>query len=530
MPTVTTIDPRDVVEPWWEPFASAEERACGTALLAEDLADLTASLPDPGDPAWSLAVDVAGHEVHDTDVEPPAVTDADLLAELTGPARPGDVALLASIDPTTLTDPQSHVAYLSAIARCQALLAAMNGAAVVAAAGSESSGALRAEQHVETEVAMARRTGAFEAGTLIEVSRALATTFTGFTAALAAGEISERHCRELVSATRSIRDEQVLRAIEERVLPRARRRTAVQLRRDIAQAIADLDPDAASRLVRARESRRVTFRALEDGLGYVALVHELPVVQSIVATIKADARAVRRERGGAAAVAAGDADATVDATQADAFAARVLGTVADDGSVAWDRTEQPVTVTVVMDLETLRGEADRMALLDGEPVPAAVGREIADGARMWRRAVTDPVSGHLLDYGTEQYLPDRLRRFVLARDGGCTTPTCTNRSADRMQMDHVIPFPEGSSSAVNGDGKCIRCHVLKTLGLLRTSDHKADGSAVLTSAWGQRFVIPPRPFLHDPAERARTVPGAAAGPPPPAPPPPGDARDDTPPF
>jgi hypothetical protein len=195
----------------------------------------------------------------------------------------------------------------------------------------------------------------------------------------------------------------------------------------------------------------------------------------------------------------------------------VLGTAADDGSVILDRTAIPISLTLVMDLDTLRAEADRHALLDGEPVPADVARDYAGGARMWRRAVTEPVTGHLLDYGREQYLPDRLRDYVLARDH-CRAPGCTTRAAARLQMDHAIPFPDGATSAANVGGLCVKHHQLKTERLAHLLDTDADGSATWLTAWGTRVEIPSRPFLHDPADhRSDTGPAPDVGPPPPAP-------------
>jgi hypothetical protein len=180
------------------------------------------------------------------------------------------------------------------------------------------------------------------------------------------------------------------------------------------------------------------------------------------------------------------------------MAARVLGNVAEDGSVTWDRSTQEVlSLTLVMDLDTLRGEADRFAFLDGAPIPATLARDLAEGAKLWRRAVTDPVTGVLLDYGTEQYLPDTLRRFVMARDGECGNPVCPR---ERLHMEHAVPFPEGPSSAANCRAWCPTCHQLKTQGRLRFTDTQADGSATLITEWGQTFRIPPRPFLHDPAD------------------------------
>ena len=139
-----------------------------------------------------------------------------------------------------------------------------------------------------------------------------------------------------------------------------------------------------------------------------------------------------------------------------------------------------------------------MALLAGQPVPAGVARDWADGARLWRRAVTDPVDGHLLDYGTTQYLPAPLRRFVLARDGGCRAPTCSVASPRRLQMDHAVPYPQGPSSAANTGGACTTDHQLKTAGHLALTRSRPDGSCTWTTAWGQTRQVPARPYLHDP--------------------------------
>ncbi|MEO6822727.1 MAG: hypothetical protein ABI468_09950, partial [Candidatus Nanopelagicales bacterium] len=71
---------------------------------------------------------------------------------------------------------------------------------------------------------------------------------------------------------------------------------------------------------------------------------------------------------------------------------------------------------LVIDLATLRREADNPCLLDRTPIPAPVGRELARSVRAWRRVVTDPVTGHLLDFGRRVYLPPPLVKFIHARD------------------------------------------------------------------------------------------------------------------
>ena len=134
---------------------------------------------------------------------------------------------------------------------------------------------------------------------------------------------------------------------------------------------------------------------------------------------------------------------------------------------------------------------------------------------MFRRMVTDPVTAHLLDYGRTQYLPQPLRHYVLARDGGCRAPGCTTRSPGRLQMDHAVEFPEGPTSAANCGGLCLTHHQLKTAGHVDLIDSHADGSVDWHTTWGQIVHIAPRPYLHDPDDDVEPEPPPPAEPDPP---------------
>ncbi|HEY7857441.1 MAG TPA: HNH endonuclease signature motif containing protein, partial [Candidatus Nanopelagicales bacterium] len=169
--------------------------------------------------------------------------------------------------------------------------------------------------------------------------------------------------------------------------------------------------------------------------------------------------------------------------------------------------EPPVRVLeghLVIDLATLRREADNLCLLDGTPISAPVGRELARSVRAWRRIVTDPVTGHLLDYGRRVYLPPPLLRFIHARDGLCTAPYC-QRPASRCQNDHRTPFPEGPSNTTNCALLCDRHHPLKTDRYVSITNGHANGSMTWTTAWGQQVTTEPRPYLDTP-----NPPGPAA--------------------
>ena len=504
-----------VTDEWWDddvtPFPGGGERALGRELALLDHED---DLRD------NAVRDASGADVE----VPPLPSDADLLATLGGPAHPADLLLLESVAVDPYAPRRELLTRLGALRRVSGLVAALESETLVALAGDRSWGDYLAEVHVEHEVAVATRSSRYGAGRAIENARALATDFPGFHDALRAGEISTAHVSALVERTRVVADNLVLREIGRRALPKARRRTPGQFADEVTRLVERLDPDAATRHTRARTKRAVWARPMPDGMGQLGVVHDWSTVAAIKATLDADAaaaRALARQQHDEAASgatedeSADDDDATLEALRADALAARVLGTVDADGAVTWDRAAVPVLVEVVIDLATLRGEADRECLLDGQPVPAQAGRELASHARMFRRMDTDPVTAHLLDYGRTQYLPQPLRHYVLARDGGCRAPGCTTRSPGRLQMDHAVEFPEGPTSAANCGGLCLTHHQLKTTGHVDLIDSHTDGSVDWHTTWGQIMHIAPRPYLHDPADEVEPEPPPPAEPDPP---------------
>ena len=458
---------------------TAEEVALGAELAALDRAD-DAEAYDGWDDALAGLV---------------ASSESDEVDRLGGPADPADLMLLASIDPRSLDDAIVRVRYLQALDRVAGLVSALQHDAVVALSGAHASPRYLDEVHVEHEIAIARRTSRYTAGRAVEAARALETVFPGFRDALRAGEIGAGHVSVLVERTRAVTDEDTLARIGSAALPRAARLTVGQFAREVTALVARFDRDAAARAATARQTRRVWSRQVEDGMGYLGMTHDWPTIKAITDAVTADGRALQLSRGGAAAAADGDQDAAADACRADALAARVLGTIEDDGSVTWDRSKVTVVVDVVIDLDTLRREAVHVALLDGQPVPAEAGREAAAWATAWRRMVTDPVDGHLLDYGTTTYLPGRLRRFTFARDDTCRAPCCSVRSHARLDLEHATPWPDGPSSTANCGAACRTCHQLKTAGHAAITDSRTDGSCTWTTAWGQTIHVPPRPVL-----------------------------------
>ena len=156
---------------------------------------------------------------------------------------------------------------------------------------------------------------------------------------------------------------------------------------------------------------------------------------------------------------------------------------------------RPITVNVTIDLPTLLGLAENPGQLAGYgAIPASVARTLASDGK-WRRFITDPQSGALLDYGRETYLPpQQLVDFLIARDRTCRFPGC-RQSAYRGDLDHAQSWESGGdTSAQNLGSLCRRHHRMKTHGgwdLVSNS----DGSCDWKSPAGKEFHVPARPIL-----------------------------------
>jgi hypothetical protein len=119
---------------------------------------------------------------------------------------------------------------------------------------------------------------------------------------------------------------------------------------------------------------------------------------------------------------------------------------------------RPATVNVSVAYTTLIGTDDRPAHLHGHgPITAAVARRIAAHGT-WRRLLTDPVSGAVLDVGRSRHTPPPdLADHVTARDHTCRFPTCT-RPAETCDLDHSTPWERGGSTSAANLGPLHRGH------------------------------------------------------------------------
>jgi hypothetical protein len=208
--------------------------------------------------------------------------------------------------------------------------------------------------------------------------------------------------------------------------------------------------------------------------------------------VSSDARGTHADSSDALGTDARGTDVrSADMKRADALTALAgYALAASSADVALHR--RPITVNVTIDLPTLLGLSENPGQLAGYgAIPASVARALASDGK-WKRFITDPQTGALLDYGRETYSPPQaLIDFLIARDRTCRFPGC-RKSAALSDLDHAQSWEEGGTTSLDNLGAlCRRHHLLKTHGGW-SIESRADGSCTWTSPLGKIYQTPAR--------------------------------------
>lgn len=160
-------------------------------------------------------------------------------------------------------------------------------------------------------------------------------------------------------------------------------------------------------------------------------------------------------------------------------------------------------IQLVVSAETVLGIADTPGELAGYgPVGPEQARRIVHLAgTTWRRLITDPVTGAVLDHGRTSYAPPAaLADHVQARFGWtCTRPGCSNVAAD---LDHATAWAElGETSVDNLHTVCRGCHTAKHAGW--TVRITPDGTTTWRTPHGRSSTTGPTD--HRPEDRVPRV-------------------------
>jgi len=413
------------------------------------------------------------------------------------------LAKLVAIDPIKLS-PSARIDYLTALERQTAWLQALMQRAIIAVAGNEPSVAngedifFGVDEAEREDVSTALRLSAGTAQSRIDVARTLVNHLPNTCSALATGDISLAHANVIAKETAAaIRDgltEYQIFEVEQRAIAHAEFHTPAQVANQVRTSLARIAPETFEDTVaRARDTRRVSCYNDSDGMSTVVAILPAADAQVVMNAIESFIRLANAD------IEKGDGSVgTTDVRSTDMKRADALTAIAAASLTASPVTphRRPISINVTIDLPTLLGLAENPGQLAGYgAIPASVARELASDGK-WKRFITDPQTGNLLDYGRESYEPPQvLKDFLIARDRTCRFPGC-RRSAALSDLDHAQSWQEGGSTSPENLGAlCRRHHRLKTHDGWSVTSH-GDGSCTWVSPLGKKFFTPAR-SIHD---------------------------------
>ena len=410
-------------------------------------------------------------------------TDTARWLEMLEAAEPGAEIIhqLARYDVHTLT-PYEQVALLRALDKQRHWLDALQQPVIAAVAGErDPDGHDWGREEVAAALRLSKATAARRIGTARNLSSVLIRTLD----ALARGQISYWHAAELAARCERLPVDIAL-TVESLALPKAvgddtrPGEGLAAFRTTVARAVIQADPEhVRANLKAARADRRVTSWTDEttatgglaaEGLAPDELVRVMTAIRYWAGKTGADDPRTHDQR---------MADALVDICD------HALGRADLSPGKA-----RKATTSLVIDLPTWLGLAEHPGWLDGYgPVPADLARHIAADSA-FRRLITDPQTGHLLDSTPRTYTPSAaLRQHLRDRNRICDHPGC-NRPAATCDIDHTVRFADGGDTTRANTGPvCTRDHPLRHDGGWRLS-RAPDGATTWTSPAGHRYKSP----------------------------------------
>jgi hypothetical protein len=281
------------------------------------------------------------------------------------------------------------------------------------------------------EVSARLRVSIREAEQRIDLALALVRDRPATLAALGEGHIDYWRAKTVVDGLSVLDHSATAAEVEHQLLKVAGQLSRAGLRAKVAKTVAVADPAAAEqRHARATQDRQVRCRPEPDGMGSTwslmsaydtATLDQVldAAADGIRQAIPNDPRTHAQRRADALAHLAHTAWQTGQIGAAPGGSRGCRCGCGGAGTIRLRPGRRP-QIAVVVPYSTLIGIDEHPAELAGYgPLPASVARRIA-AEGTWRRLLTDPATGQLLDYGTTRYRPPQhLVDHVIMRDQTC---------------------------------------------------------------------------------------------------------------
>ena len=273
------------------------------------------------------------------------------------------------------------------------------------------------------------------------------------------GRIDLARVREIGHTVSQLKRAESVHRLDARVVEYAETHTVAELRAWLKRFVRRVEADLATeRADDERAKRHVSVQHGDDSMGYLGAYlpsHELAAVADLIrkeARRPADPKDAR----------------TIAQREADLVVAWLLSTGSRSEGEAADGVIG-ANIGVTIDADVLAGANPGFAeSTDGTwGVPAAwIAAVIASGSTFWHRIVVDPVSDDVLAHEyVGRFAPDVLNIALRFLYGTCQSPGCMV-PAERCDIDHRQPWPEGPTTGDNLGPLCRRHHTYKGHGLL----------------------------------------------------------------
>lgn len=325
-----------------------------------------------------------------------------------------------------------------------------------------------------------------------------------------AGRLSARVVAAIAWRTDLVTDSEAMALIESELVQRAAGWDALsqyKLEQAIDNWIDKHDPGALRRTLARARSRDVTIGAQNHESGTAALWGRL---------YASDAAVLERRLEAMAHAVCEDDPRTIAQRRADALGALAAGAQEltchcggpDCPAAGPDARATSVVIHVLADAEALSAQPDAAMSGPGDSsADQACVRQPGSAVIIGGGALPTPLLAELIRTGSTirhlrvpsrdsepRYRPSAaLDEFIRLRDMTCRFPNC-DRPAERCDIDHAIPWPNGPTHPSNLRLLCRKHHLLKTFwtGDGGWSDQQSpDGTIVWTSPTGKTYATRP---------------------------------------
>ncbi|MGH3516525.1 MAG: DUF222 domain-containing protein, partial [Haloechinothrix sp.] len=318
------------------------------------------------------------------------------------------------------------------------------------------------------EVAFALSVSKHAGDKQVHLAKDLTARFPKVLEAMGRGEVDSYKASRICDTALPLPDEQA-RELDSHLESRVAGRDATAIQQSARRKVDALDPDgAARRAERRRKDRKVELIPAEDSMAHLSAYLPADVACSIYARVDAIAKSIKTRRD----------ERSMDEIRADVFAELLLGK---------NQSGKTVQINVTVPVTTLLGSSELPADLEGYGwIPADIARQLAaDPKSTWRRLLTDPATGQLLEVGRTRYTPPaQLDEYVRVRDQRCRVPGC-RRPARKCDLDHNHDWGKGGETA-----ECLLCSLCRRHHLLKDRPgwnfQMIHGDLIITTPTGKR--------------------------------------------